>query len=327
MNEKQKEKMYDLIPPKILSLIKFGFGRYEIMKKTGLKEDEVRRFCWLAKYIDNIDVEYPRIESDTIESEGARVLVVDIETAPMALYGWHLRPKFIPPEMIISNWYILSWSAKWLFDKETMSNKLDSLEAETGDDIDLVEDLHGLFNEADIIIAHHGKHFDIPRIQERIIYHSLPPITPFRVIDTCAESKKVFSLPSYKLDYMGEYLGLGKKIKTSFDLWRGCMGGDSDSLKQMEEYNRRDVELLEQVYLKLRCYMKNHPNMGVFISGLDSVCPICTSERVWEDGGGYTTNQSYFPIYRCKECGAIARGRHSILTKEKRENLLVSPAR
>ena len=80
MNEKQKEKMYDLIPPKILSLIKFGFGRYEIMKKTGLKEDEVRRFCWLAKYIDNIDVEYPRIESDTIESEGARVLVVDIET-------------------------------------------------------------------------------------------------------------------------------------------------------------------------------------------------------------------------------------------------------
>jgi DNA-directed RNA polymerase subunit RPC12/RpoP len=69
----------------------------------------------------------------------------------------------------------------------------------------------------------------------------------------------------------------------------------------MIKYNNQDVRGLEDVYLKLRPYIKNHPNLGVIMG--DSVCPNCGSSHLEEEYNKfYYTSANKFQIYRCMNC-------------------------
>jgi hypothetical protein len=68
----------------------------------------------------------------------------------------------------------------------------------------------------------------------------------------------------------------------------------------MEEYNRNDVILLEKVYDRLKPWIKNHVNHGVYESGL--CCTNCASINYKRSGWAYTTAHKY-QRYCCKDCG------------------------
>ena len=70
-------------------------------------------------------------------------------------------------------------------------------------------------------------------------------------------------------------MDLRLKMDTDFELWAQCMQGNDSSLEYMEKYNRYDVELLEEVYLKLRPWIKSHPNVGLYMETEESVCANC----------------------------------------------------
>jgi hypothetical protein len=64
---------------------------------------------------------------------------------------------------------------------------------------------------------------------------------------------------------------------------------------------------LEELYLKLRPWIKSHPNLGLYVEG--EVCPTCGSDQItWK--GKYRTPAGEYKTFRC-ECGAIGRSRHS----------------
>ncbi len=50
-----------------------------------------------------------------------RILLFDIETAPMEVFVWGLYKQFIPHTNVIKDWFILSWSAKWLYEDKILS--------------------------------------------------------------------------------------------------------------------------------------------------------------------------------------------------------------
>ncbi|MGH7867674.1 MAG: hypothetical protein ACREP9_08610 [Candidatus Dormibacteraceae bacterium] len=79
-------------------------------------------------------------------------------------------------------------------------------------------------------MAHNGDYFDIPWVKGRLLFHGLPPMRPIPTIDTKALASRHFYLNSNRLDYLGQYLGVGKKIKTDYDLWLDCMNGDEKAL-------------------------------------------------------------------------------------------------
>ena len=86
----------------------------------------------------------------------------------------------------------------------------------------------------------------------------------------------------------------------------------------MLKYNKRDVTLLEEVYLKLRPWIKAHPNLNNFCDQELPVCSICGSEKLEEvEGEYYYTTTGKYKLYRCKDCGALTRGRKSISNKVK----------
>lgn len=253
-----------------------------------------------------------------------KILIFDIETSPMISYHFGHWNQNISLDQVIENPIMLTWSAKWLFSSEVISEKITTDEVLRRDDKRIVTALWNLINGADIVVAHFGNKFDIPMMNSRFIINGLQPTTSYKSIDTKAVASKHFRFPSNKLDAIAGYFGFGKKIKTDFLLWRGCMEGNADKIEEMRVYNVQDVIVLEEVYLKLRPYIRSHPNVGLYIDSEVPGCANCGCEDLTLEDQ-YYTNTNKYDVYRCT-CGALSRVRNSSLTKEDRKNLIVSLA-
>lgn len=260
--------------------------------------------------------------TDIREIAKPKLLFLDIETAPTKAYCWGLWDQNISIDAIVSNWFILSWSAKFADSEGVMSQVLTRDEVLQEDDNRIVTTLWLLLNKTDIVCGHNCEKFDVPKIRSRFLLNGLPPSKPYLQIDTLKVARKEFGFSSNKLDYIAEILGIERKMKTGIELWVKCMEGDVESLKYLEEYNRKDVLILEQVYYKLRPFIKTHANFNLWSDSLDPVCPHCGSKNIIPETGGYYTQTAQYNIHKCIDCGAISRERKTILPKEK--TILVS---
>ena len=94
-------------------------------------------------------------------------------------------------------------------------------------------------------------------------------------------------------------------------MWVDCEAGVPEKLEEMVEYNRHDVMGLEELYLKIRPYIRNHPNLGVLMD--DDICPTCGSKHLKETSAVYLTSANKFPVYRCERCETpYIRGKRNI---------------
>jgi hypothetical protein len=257
-----------------------------------------------------------------------RVLVFDIETSPLKAYIFATRlwNTNVNEEQVLSEWFALCWSAKWLFSDEIMSDRLTGKEAKREDDSRIVKSLWSLLNEADIVIAHNGDKFDVPNMNTRFIVNGLPPTAPYQTIDTCTVAKRQFGFSHNNLNALARVFGFKSKEDTNFELWKRCVDGDEEALQRMQKYNKRDVELLEEVYMKIRPWIHNHPNMALYSESTEPICSNCGSEDIELTDKFYYTFTGKYALYRCS-CGAYIRVRTSSVPKEKRTNLLVSVAK
>ena len=268
------------------------------------------------------------IKENNKKNKLPKILIFDIETTPLEAYIWQKEvwKARVGHTNVISQWFILTWSAKWLFSNEVLSEKLTKSEVLNEDDGRIVKELWKLFDEADIIVAHNGDGFDVPNMNTRFLVNGLVPPSPYQRIDTLKIAKKEFGFTHNALDALAKVLGLKGKINTDFDLWRRCKRGDEEALEYMELYNRQDVLLLEEVYLELRPWIKSHPSIALFLESEKMVCPSCGHDHL-KKKGEYRTQVSVFDTYQCKKCGAISRSRVNKVTKDVKKNLLVSVPR
>jgi len=273
-------------------------------KKRGIKKDEITLVAPVQKTNHN-----------------AKILLFDIETTPILAFTWGLWEQNISTQAIVQDWHLLSWSAKWIFSDEIMSMALTSEEAKKHDDKRILSGMWKLLNEADIVIGHNCDNFDTKKLNTRFLIHGMLPTRPFQSIDTLKVAKLHFAFSSNKLDFINESLGLPQKEDTDLQLWIDCYNGDPDALKRMESYNRNDVDILEDNYLKVRPYIKGHPNLNLWNEENISVCPNCGSEKiVW--GGKYYTYTGYYQAFTCSQCGAHGRDRKLDTPKEKRKTIV-----
>jgi hypothetical protein len=238
-----------------------------------------------------------------------KILLFDIETTPMPVWVWDFGKQYVPPTNLVRDdngkqrvWYVLSWAAKWLYDDNVMSDIVTPQEALERDDSRVIQSIWKLLDEADIVIAHNGDRFDIRKLNARFILNNMTPPSPYKSIDTLKIARKEFAFSSNKQDFLTKTFGLSEKLKTDFQLWVDCMDGKKDALNNMLKYNKRDVVGLEQVYLKLRPYIKNHPNLGVLMGS--DCCPTCGSGNLKASNATYFTSSNEFPVYRCGGCNS-----------------------
>ena len=261
---------------------------------------------------------------------GAKILLFDIENAPSNAYIWSLWKDVNSTAFINDDWYVMSWSAKWLGATETVTMALPDypgFKKDQKDDKALLEDLWVLLDEADIVIGHNGKKFDRRKVNARFVMNGIKPPSPYKVVDTLLEARRNFMFTSNRLDDLGVYLDVGRKVATGgFELWTSCMAGDLDAWARMKKYNEMDVILLEKVYFALLPYMTSHPNVGVYTDSDTPVCAKCGSENLETSDKYAFTAVSQFPILLCSDCGAWSRKRTNVLVKSKRKGMLTAIA-
>jgi hypothetical protein len=258
-----------------------------------------------------------------------KVLLFDIETSPLQAFIFQksVWKTNVGADQVISEWFMLTWSAKWLFSTEIMTDRLTGKEAIKEDDGRIVKSLWKLLDEADIIIAHNGDSFDVPNMNTRFIVHGLPPTSPYQTIDTMLVARKQFGFTHNSLNGLAKVFGFDPKMETDFELWKRCVAGEEEALAYMQKYNNGDVTLLEDVYLKLRPWIRSHPNLGLYANSDTAVCPNCFGTNLtWVDDKFYYTQTGKYPVFQC-ECGAFGRSRTSVLSKEARKGLVVGLAK
>ena len=258
-----------------------------------------------------------------------KVLLFDIETSPLQafIFQKNVWKANVGADQVISEWFMLTWSARWLFSTDILSERLTGKEAIHEDDARIVKSLWKLLDEADIVIAHNGDSFDVPNMNTRFIVHGLSPTSPYQTVDTMLIARKQFGFTHNSLNGLAKVFGFTPKMETNFELWKQCVAGDEEALTYMQTYNKGDVETLEDVYLKLRPWIKSHPNLGLYVDSDVAVCPNCFGENLtWLEDKFYYTQVAVYPIFQC-ECGAFGRGRTSILSKGARKSLVVGLAK
>jgi predicted RNA-binding Zn-ribbon protein involved in translation (DUF1610 family) len=132
---------------------------------------------------------------------------------------------------------------------------------------------------------------------------------------------------SNKQDYLTKQLGLTRKVEhEGWGMWIKCWNGEQEALDNMLFYNKGDIMGLEELYMRVRPYIKSHPNMNLFVEGDGNACPNCGSTKIgWMDKF-YVTSVNKYSTFRCNDCGAVGRSPSAALTKAQKPNL-VSVAR
>lgn len=254
----------------------------------------------------------------------AKVLLLDIETAPMLAHVWGLWDQNVPLNMIESDWHLLSWSAKWLGEKKIMYQDQRKAKDITNDK-KLCQGMWKLLDEADVVITQNGISFDIKKLNARFILHGMQPPSSFKNIDTKRLASKKFAFTSNKLEYLTNTLNkkykklVGKRKFAGFSMWKACMAGNLHAWKEMEKYNKYDVLSLEELYEKLAPWDSTIDFSVYTDTDEDHVCS-CGSTEHKHNGYAYTATGK-FRRFKCKACGRETRSKVNLLSKEKKASL------
>lgn len=231
-----------------------------------------------------------------------RILFFDLETSPNLGYFWGLWQQNIGISQLEESTEVICFGAQWYGERKVHFYSVHH-DGKAG----MLQALHDLMNEADVLVGWNSKAFDHKHINREFLEADILPPSPTRDFDLMALCKRKFKFPSYKLDYVAQKLGIGRKVPhIGFELWRGAITGDEKSWRTMRKYQIQDVKLLVDLYEKLRPWADGQlPNVALSNGKPDS-CVACGSDHLTVRGRYYTASQSY-PRYRCHDCGKWQR--------------------
>ena len=241
----------------------------------------------------------------TEEKREPRILLFDLETAPIRAFTFGLFDQNIGLNQIDQDWFLLSWSAKWL-DEPNIYYMDQSKEPDLTNDKKILEGLWQMLSRSDVVITQNGKSFDEKVANARFVIQGIPPTPPYKHVDTKILAKRRFRFTSNKLEYLAKALGVPclkshHKQFPGFDLWAECMKRNPEAWAEMKKYNMSDVMALEGVYLKLRPW-----GIGIDLNPYysDTVYRCQCGSKDLERNEFLIAGGGKFARFRCRSCNA-----------------------
>lgn len=251
------------------------------------------------------------------QSQALKILLLDIETAPMVVYAWGLFDQNISINQIVSKGYTLCYAAQWYGSDDVLFDSVRKSGAPK-----MLRSVHELLNQADAVVHYNGKSFDIPTLNAEFFAHGMLPPAPYKQVDLYRVVKAEFRVPSKKMDFMAELAGVERKVENrGMGLWRDVMNDDPQAWREMEEYNRGDIVTLRGLYERMRPWIRQHPNHGLYDEPGLPVCTNCGGGNLERRGFARTTTNK-FARFQCRDCGSWCRESISELPKEDRQNIM-----
>lgn len=229
-----------------------------------------------------------------------RRLFFDIETSPNIGLFWQAGYKQrIDYSNIIKERAIICICYKWEEEKEVYSLQWDAKQS----DKKMLERFIEIAGQASELVGHNGDKFDLTWIRTRCLFHGLAALPNYVTIDTLKISRNKFRFNSNRLNYIADYLGIGRKIKTEFDLWKKILlDSDKTSMEKMVKYCKKDVVLLEKVFTKLKGFVEPKFHYGVLFGQDRNSCPECGSDELVKVNSRTTATGLKKIQYKCNTC-------------------------
>lgn len=232
-----------------------------------------------------------------------RILFLDIETALMLIWSFGIYEQNITYKQIAddrSGRLVHCVGPKWRGGKPWVLTEWEH--GYSG----MIRGVHDALQEADAVVSYNGAKFDMPKLEGQFQLEGLPPPPPPTQIDLYLAARKLGHVCN-KLDYLAPLLGLGGKVKhPGLQMWIDVRNGCPKAQARMARYCAGDVRLTEEVYDKLRPYIRNHPTMRMESKRDD--CRACGSTRT-QARGFRRTKASIIQRLQCQACGAWQDGR------------------
>lgn len=160
-------------------------------------------------------------------------------------------------------WYIKPHGSN-KFDKGVVTRK--ELVEDYTFDKRIIKELLEAFQNYDILYTHYGgdRRYDLPYIRTRALLWGYEDLLPKRgekfIRDTWVIARNKLKLSNNRLDTVAEALNLSgdgaEKTRITPHHWLRASVGEKKALQYVEEHNRIDVILLEQIMNKLK-YIEN----------------------------------------------------------------------
>lgn len=231
-----------------------------------------------------------------------KILFLDLETSPNLAHVWGLWDQNIAITQIERSTEVICWGARWLGSDKVIFKSVHHHGKQA-----MLDELHKVMDEADVLIGWNSAAFDSKHIKREFIENGYLPPSPWIELDLMRVVRSQFKFPSNKLDYVAQKLGVGAKVKHSgFQLWLDCMAGIPKAWKEMKEYQIQDVNLLLDLYDILLPWIKNHPHVGVS-EGRPEACRNCGGTKIISNGS-QLSGVGKFRKYLCSSCGTHHRG-------------------
>jgi hypothetical protein len=231
-----------------------------------------------------------------------KILFLDLETSPNLAFVWGLWQQNVSINQLMESTEVICFGARWGGSEKVIFKSVHHHGKKA-----MLDELHKLMEEADVLVGWNSQAFDSKHIKREFLENGYLPPSPYKEMDLMRVVKSQFKFPSNKLDYVAQTLGVGAKVQHSgFDLWVKCMADDKKAWAEMKEYQIQDVNLLIDLYEILKPWIKNHPHSALH-DGIDGGCSNCSSTNLQRRGFTRTISAT-FQRFQCMDCGKWLRG-------------------
>ncbi|HCH9337639.1 TPA: ribonuclease H-like domain-containing protein [Salmonella enterica] len=306
---------------KALEYRKQGLSSRKICDKLGWSRTKKSTINYFFERHDREQQAVDALFKSAQEEPSVKILYLDLEYT-FSLSGhydnWGVN---IAQDAKVRESHLLSYSYAWnngevkgeiLKAEDIQKDVLRSIlnnDPKTELDFDMTLKLWHLLDQADVVIAHNARGYDIKQLNSLFLKYGLCLPSPYKIIDTLAIAKKMFKLPFKNLKYLAEFLGVTQKIETGgAKFWKlAAIGYSEDVMYEVLEYNKGDIYTLREVYLKLRGFSNDGVNFGAFNGSDELSCPSCSSTDLSKLNKQATTTRHQYDVYRCNHCQALSR--------------------
>jgi hypothetical protein len=140
----------------------------------------------------------------------------------------------------------------------------------------MIRGVHHALCQADAVATYNGARFDIPKLdgQFALLDIGLPP-KPTQI--DIYKAARGWGFICNKLDYLAPLFGLGGKVKhPGLELWINVHNGCPKAQKLMAKYCAGDVRLTEDLFERVKPYIRNLPRLAKVSH--DAGSPQCRSK-------------------------------------------------
>ncbi len=197
-------------------------------------------------------------------SKDFRVLIYDIETSRVTAKVWWTGKQYVGHKQLLEEPKIISISYKWLGESKIHALTWDKDHS----DQKLITEFMEVYNSADMVVGQNNDRFDNRWINARAMKFGVHFNTFVKSFDIMKQTKRLFRLPSYSMDYITKFLNVeNKQTHEGIKMWDMIQDGNKkqqkEYLQKMVDYNVGDIVSTEAMYVKLRKYMGHKMHFGV----------------------------------------------------------------